>query len=92
MDLIITQDIPDFKNLILGNPPIQTKTITSKVVAKDGSVIAIGGILQKTEDSKDSGVPGLMNIPILGNLFKESYRQEKTDELLIFLSPKIVYE
>ena len=92
MDLIITQDIPDFKNLILGNPPIQTKTVTSKVVAKDGSVIAIGGILEKTEDSKDSGVPGLMNIPILGNLFKESYKQEKTNELLIFLSPKIVYE
>jgi type IV pilus assembly protein PilQ len=92
MDLIITQDIPDFKNLILGNPPIQTKTVTSKVVAKDGSVIAIGGILEKTEDSKDSGVPGLMNIPILGYLFKETYKQEKTNELLIFLSPKIVYE
>ncbi|WP_299229823.1 pilus assembly protein PilQ [Sulfurihydrogenibium sp.] len=92
MDLIITQDIPDFKNLILGNPPIQTKTVTSKVVAKDGSVIAIGGILEKTEDLKDSGVPGLMNIPILGYLFKENYKQEKTNELLIFLSPKIVYE
>jgi type IV pilus assembly protein PilQ len=92
MDLIITQDIPDFKNLILGNPPIQTKTVTSKVVAKDGSVIAIGGILEKTEDLKDSGVPGLMNIPIFGNLFKETYKQEKTNELLIFLSPKIVYE
>jgi type IV pilus assembly protein PilQ len=92
MDLTITQDIPDFKNLVLGNPPIQTKTITSKVVAKDGSVIAIGGILEKTEDVKDSGVPGLMNIPILGYLFKEKYQQEKTNELLIFLSPKIVYE
>jgi len=92
MDIIITQDIPDFKNLILGNPPIQTKTVTSKVVAKDGSVIAIGGILEKTEDLKDSGVPGLMNIPILGYLFKENYKQEKTNELLIFLSPRIVYE
>lgn len=92
MDLTITQDAPDFKNLILGNPPIQTKTVTSKVVAKDGSVIVIGGILEKTEDLKDSGVPGLMNIPILGYLFKEKYKQEKTNELLIFLSPKIVYE
>jgi len=92
MDLTITQDVPDFKNLILGNPPIQTKTVTSKVVAKDGSVIAIGGILEKTEDVKDSGVPGLMNIPIFGYLFKEKYQQEKTNELLIFLSPKIVYE
>jgi len=92
MDLTITQDVPDFKNLILGNPPIQTKTVTSKVVAKDGSVIVIGGILEKMEDVKDSGVPGLMNIPIFGYLFKEKYQQEKTNELLIFLSPKIVYE
>jgi Type II secretory pathway, component HofQ len=46
-------------------------------------------ILEKTEDVKDSGVPGLMNIPILGYLFKEKYQQEKTNELLIFLSPKI---
>jgi type IV pilus assembly protein PilQ len=93
MDLMITQDEPSNEYSVPGGPPsIKTKTITSKVVAKDGSVIAIGGILQKTEDSKNSGVPGLMNIPILGNLFKESYKQERTDELLIFLSPKIVYE
>lgn len=92
MDLILTQDIPDFKNLVLGNPPIQTKTVTSKVVAKDGSVIAIGGILEKTEDVQNSGVPVLMNIPILGNLFKEKFRQFNDNELLIFLSPKIVYE
>jgi type IV pilus assembly protein PilQ len=93
MDLMITQDEPTKEYSLDGKTlSIKTKTVTSKVVAKDGSVIAIGGILQKTEDLKDSGVPGLMNIPILGNLFKESYKQEKTDELLIFLSPKIVYE
>lgn len=92
MDLILTQDIPDFKNLLLGNPPIQTKTVTSKVVAKDGSVIAIGGILEKTEDVQKTGVPGLMNIPIFGNLFKENFKQFNDTELLIFLSPKIVYE
>ncbi|MBX0312417.1 MAG: type II and III secretion system protein, partial [Sulfurihydrogenibium sp.] len=93
MDLTITQDIPSYEYSITGGPPsIKTKTVTSKVVAKDGSVIAIGGILEKTEDVKDSGVPGLMNIPILGYLFKEKYQQEKTNELLIFLSPKIVYE
>ncbi|MEZ0323898.1 MAG: pilus assembly protein PilQ [Hydrogenothermaceae bacterium] len=92
MDLKLSQDIPDFKNLLLGNPPIQTKTVTSKVVAKDGSVIAIGGILEKTEDVQNSGVPGLMNIPILGNLFKEKVKQFQDNELIIFLSPKIVYE
>ncbi|WP_028950012.1 PilQ [Sulfurihydrogenibium subterraneum] len=92
MDLIITQDIPDFKNLLLGNPPIQTKTVTSKVVAKDGSVLAIGGILEKTEDEQKTGVPGLMNIPLLGGFFKSNFKQLSDKELLIFLSPKILYE
>jgi type IV pilus assembly protein PilQ len=92
MDLTITQDIPDFGKAIAGNPSIQTKTVKSKVVTKDGSVIVIGGILEKIEDLNDSGVPGLMNIPILGYLFKGSSRKEKTNEFLIFLSPKIVYE
>lgn len=92
MDLVITQDIPDFRNLVLGNPPIQTKTITSKVVAKDGSTVVIGGILEKTEDQQRNGVPKLMNIPLLGALFREDFNQEQATELLIFLSPKIVYE
>ncbi len=92
MDLVITQDIPDFKNLVLGNPPIQTKTITSKVVAKDGATVVIGGILEKTEDQQRNGIPGLMNIPILGGLFREDINQAQSTELLIFLSPKIVYE
>jgi type IV pilus assembly protein PilQ len=92
MDLNITQDEPTKEYSLNGTPSIKTKTVTSKVVAKDGSVIAIGGILEKKEDVKDSGVPGLMNIPVLGSLFKGSSKQETTDELLIFLSPKIVYE
>jgi len=92
MDIKINQDIPDFKNLVAGNPPIQTKTVTSKVVAKDGNTIVIGGILEKTEENSKSGVPGLMNIPILGALFKEELNREQNTELLIFLSAKIIYE
>ncbi|GAB6072049.1 hypothetical protein JCM14244_04260 [Venenivibrio stagnispumantis] len=92
MDIKINQDIPDFKNLVAGNPPIQTKTVTSKVVAKDGDTIVIGGILEKTEENTKSGVPGLMNIPILGALFKEELNREQNTELLIFLSAKIIYE
>jgi type IV pilus assembly protein PilQ len=92
MDVNISQDSPDFGKAIAGNLPIQTKTITSKIVAKDGDVVAIGGILETTENASKNGVPGLMNIPIFGNLFRETSKQSSTSELLIFLSPKIVYE
>ena len=92
LDVVITQDIPDFKNLLLGNPPIQTKTVSSKIVVKDGTIIAIGGILEKTEDNQEAGVPGLMNLPLIGGLFKENFRQISDKELIIFLAPKIIYE
>ncbi len=92
MNITLTQDIPDFKNTIAGNIPIQTKAIISKVVAKDGSTIVIGGILEKSNFTQDTGVPGLKNIPVIGRLFKNKTYNISNKELLIFLSPKIVYE
>ncbi len=92
MNITLTQDIPDFKNTIAGNIPIQTKAIISKVVAKDGSTIVIGGILEKSNFTQDTGVPGLKDIPVIGNLFKNKTYNISNKELLIFLSPKIVYE
>ncbi|WP_456383352.1 pilus assembly protein PilQ, partial [Persephonella sp.] len=92
MTIDLTQDIPDFAKSIAGQPPIQTKSVTSKVVAKDGQTIVIGGILEKTEEVGEKGVPGLMRIPILGWLFKNRYTNNENRELLIFITPKIIYE
>ncbi len=92
MNITLTQDIPDFKNTIAGNIPIQTKAIISKVVAKDGSTIVIGGILEKSNFTQDTGVPGLKDLPVIGGIFKNKTYNISNKELLIFLSPKIVYE
>ena len=92
MNITITQDIPDYGRSILGQPPIQKKSITSRVVAKDGSTIVIGGILEKTNSVTTTGAPGLHRIPLLGWLFKKRSINNENKELLIFISPKIVYE
>ncbi len=92
MTITLTQDVPDFGNAVLGQPPINTKSITSKVVAKDGSTIVIGGILEKRESDNTKGVPGLHRIPLLGWLFKNNLKVKNERELLIFISPKIIYE
>ncbi|RUM50667.1 MAG: pilus assembly protein PilQ [Hydrogenothermus sp.] len=92
MTITLTQDVPDFGNAVLGQPPINTKSITSKVVAKDGSTIVIGGILEKRESKNTKGVPGLHRIPLLGWLFKNQQDVKSEKELLIFISPKIIYE
>lgn len=60
------------------------------VLVQNGETIVIGGVYKKTTTDNDSGVPGLMKIPILGWLFKNNSISETTSELLIFLTPRIV--
>lgn len=92
LNIEISKDEPDYSKVIQNVPPIITKTIISRVSVKDGQVLVIGGILEKKESEINTGVPGLMNIPILGSLFKNNYKQANSTELLVFISPKIVYE
>ncbi len=92
MSVTITQDIPDFKNTVAGNVPIQTKAVLSKIVAKDGSTVVIGGILEKEDFNQENRVPGLGALPVVGNLFKNKSKNLTKRELLIFLSPRIIYE
>ena len=92
LTLNITQDIPDFKNTVAGNIPIQTKAITSKVVVKDGSTVVIGGILETEDFNQQNSVPGLSKLPVLGSLFKNKLKKYTNRELLIFITPKIIYQ
>ena len=92
MNIELTQDFPDFGKAVNGQPPITTKSITSKVIAKDGSTIVIGGILEKSEEVSEAGVPGLRRVPIFGWLFKNKSINITNKELLIFITPKIIYE
>lgn len=75
-----------------GNPVPVTSKIegNTKVLVQAGGTIVIGGLLKKTEKENTSGVPGLMNIPILGWLFKSKGTTEETTELLIFITPRVL--
>jgi type IV pilus assembly protein PilQ len=63
---------------------------TTSVLIKNGETMVIGGILKKKETDSTSGVPGLMNIPILGWLFKKKAVDESNTEVLIFITPRII--
>jgi len=60
------------------------------VLVQNGETIVIGGVYKKTTREADSGIPGLMKIPILGWLFKNNTVSEDVSELLIFLTPRVV--
>lgn len=73
-----------------GNVPINTRDARTKVIVRDGGTAVIGGIYEVTSNQVQDRVPGLANIPILGHLFKNRNRNDSNDELMIFITPRII--
>ena len=73
-------------------PSIDTREIATQVLVNDGQTVVLGGILETTSRDTDTKVPYLGDIPVLGHLFKTTARTDNKDELLIFVTPKIVRE
>lgn len=71
-------------------PPINTKQATTEMLLRDGETTVIGGIYVDSETEGDEGVPYLMDIPLLGNLFKSNTKSKTKTELLIFITPRIL--
>jgi general secretion pathway protein D len=69
---------------------IDMRTVTTTVVASDGKLSAIGGLISEQVRHKDSGVPGLMNIPYIGNAFKTTSDTKSRSELLVLIRPYIL--
>jgi len=73
-------------------PSITTREITTQVLVNDGQTVVLGGILSTTNREDDTKVPYLGDIPVLGHLFKSTDHTDDKDELMIFITPKIVRE
>ena len=73
-------------------PSIDTREITTQVLVNDGQTVVLGGILSTTQREDDTKVPYLGDIPVLGHLFKNTIHKDDKDELMIFITPKIVRE
>ncbi|HPR64559.1 MAG TPA: type IV pilus secretin PilQ [Thermoanaerobaculia bacterium] len=72
------------------NAPLSTRQANTQVMVRDGGTTVLGGIYQITDNISKNRVPFLHRIPILGNLFKNHANEKRHDELLIFISPRIV--
>jgi len=75
---------------IEGVPGTDKKEAKTNVIVRDGETIVIGGIYKVNKSDSETGVPGLMRIPILGWLFKNNKENVTTSELLMFITPRIV--
>ena len=81
---------PDWSNTVGGNPAIDTNTADTELFINDGQTIVIGGILT-TEDTHSEGrTPWFHELPVLGWLFKQKRTVRTKEELLIFITPRII--
>src|SRR4051812_9905183 len=70
--------------------PLSTRQARTKLMVRDGGTSVIAGIYQVKENTAQSRLPFLHQIPVIGNLFKEHNVSSTHDELLIFITPRIV--
>ena len=73
-------------------PSIDTREIVTQVLVNDGQTVVLGGILETERRDAESKVPYLGDIPVVGRLFKQTTTTDNKDELLIFVTPRILRE
>lgn len=92
MDLKVNKDNPDFANVVLGVPPINTQSVATKVLVDNGETVVLGGVYEQTKSNQVNRVPFFADLPIIGVLFRNKFEQNDKSELLIFVTPKILKE
>ncbi|MEI8175974.1 MAG: secretin N-terminal domain-containing protein [Candidatus Omnitrophota bacterium] len=71
-------------------PIVNTTLVETSVLVKDGNTIIIGGLVKNDKSSITSGIPGLMNAPLIGGLFKSVSDSVTNAEIVIFITPHIM--
>ncbi len=74
----------------LGAPVISTREAATRATLRDGQTVVIGGLIGESRDRTFAGVPLLMDIPILGALFRRQVISNSRTELVMFVTPHIV--
>lgn len=75
-----------------GIPSIDTKNVKTQILVDNGDTAVLGGIYEQITRTDVTKVPLLGDIPFIGNLFKNTRKQEDKTELLIFITPRIIKE
>ena len=92
MELKVTKDNPDFANVVLGTPPINTQSVETEVLVDNGETIVLGGVYEQTKSKQINRIPFFGDLPIVGFLFRDNFEQNDKSELLIFVTPKLLKE
>jgi type IV pilus assembly protein PilQ len=90
LNVDVENTTPDFGRQVQGNPTLITQQATTQVLVTDGGTVVIGGVIQTQNNIQVQQVPLLGNIPVLGNLFKRQSVSTNNQELIFFITPRII--
>jgi type IV pilus assembly protein PilQ len=90
LNVDVENTTPDFGQEVQGNPTLIKQQATTQILVTDGGTVVIGGVIQSQNSTEIDQVPLLGNIPYLGNLFKHRTVSTQTQELIFFLTPRII--
>ncbi len=92
LDVKVNKDTPSSTVSGSGGIAIDTKNVTTQVLVENGGTVVLGGIYQQTETTTITKIPMFGDIPVLGNLFKDTSKTNNRTELLIFITPRVISE
>jgi type IV pilus assembly protein PilQ len=92
MELVVNKDSADFSRSILGQPPIDTRSVETTVLVDNGETVVLGGVFERQTTDNVEKVPFFGDLPFVGFLFKKTEYSDENAELLIFVTPRILKE
>jgi len=90
LNVDVENTTPDFSHEVGDNPTLITQQATTQVLVTDGGTVVIGGVIQTNNAVATRQVPLLGDIPWLGNLFKERLVSSTNQELIFFITPRVI--
>lgn len=90
LDVTVENTQADFSQEVNGDPTLNTQSAQTKVLIADGGTVVIGGVMETQQNTTIQQVPLLGSVPVIGHLFSRTAVSVSTQELLFFLTPRIL--
>jgi len=88
----VSSPVPPAASATIQSPSFTNRSISTQMTVQDGDTVAIGGMIQENHTESVGGVPLLDRIPVLGTLFGSKAVHTDRTELIIFLTPRVIYD
>jgi type II secretory pathway component GspD/PulD (secretin) len=91
IQLDVTQEVSEATTQVQFNAPvISTRTVKTRLMARDSQTVVLGGLSDKEKDKNSQGIPILSSLPLIGGLFGQTSRTNSDTEFFLFLTPRII--